>query len=92
MFADDLTEYIESVTTQINLLIKESAEKTGLKISFVESEYITDINNILERFDYSRINEVKKPKYHGVVTQLTGSEKEANQLRLWKLENLTGNL
>lgn len=63
-----LGKNIQSITTQI-ILLKEAALETELKISFEETEYITNIKNVQKqlRTDCSKINKVEKFLYLGEI-------------------------
>lgn len=92
-FADylaGLAKHIQSATTKINLL-KETAEKAGLQISFEKTEYITNVKSAPKqlRTDYSKINKVEKFKYLGEIVKFSRSEREPNQMRIRKLDTIT---
>lgn len=68
---------------QINLL-KETAERAGLQISFEKREFVTNIKNTPKFLKYEiRKNQilVNKSKYLGDVIQPNGLHKEANKTR-----------
>ncbi|KAL1460740.1 hypothetical protein WDU94_012692 [Cyamophila willieti] len=89
-FADDLAIFSEDVTDAIKLInnLKESAEKAGLQISFEKTEYITDMDGAPREMKtkYGVIKKVTKFKYLGEIITPNGLDKEANQVRMRKME------
>uniref|UniRef100_A0A8D8ZXX3 Reverse transcriptase domain-containing protein n=1 Tax=Cacopsylla melanoneura TaxID=428564 RepID=A0A8D8ZXX3_9HEMI len=89
-FADDLailSKGIETAKEQINIL-KTTAEKTGLLISFEKTEYMTNIKDAPHYLhtNHGEIKKVDKFKYLGEIIQKNGLEKEANKARTRKME------
>ncbi|XP_025830255.1 uncharacterized protein LOC112905593 [Agrilus planipennis] len=89
-FADDLAILAvsyEDAVKQINIL-KETAERAGLLISFEKTEYMTNVEQgpkFLETI-YGKIKKVAKFKYLGEIIQSNGLDKEANMARTRKME------
>ena len=88
-FADDLAILARDVDTaqkQIEIL-KETAEKVGLQISFEKTEYMTCLKTAPKYMNtkYGRIKRVSQFKYLGEIIQESGLEKAANEARCQKM-------
>lgn len=98
-FADDLAilaKNVETAQQQVEIL-KESAAKVGLQISFDKTQYISNQKiapkSIVTK--YGKINRVHKFKYLGEIILANGLEREANEWRNHKLKRafwMTGNV
>ncbi|KAI5714466.1 hypothetical protein M8J77_000221 [Diaphorina citri] len=89
-FADDLAilaENLEDATKQINIL-KETAEKARLQISFEKTEYLTNVREAPNHMHtkYGQIKKVPKFKYLGEIIEPNALDKEGNKARMRKME------
>ena len=74
---------METAIKQVELL-KESAEKTGLQISFEKTKFMTNIKTAPKRIKtkYGQILRTDSFKYLGEVIEQNVSEKEAVKFRV----------
>lgn len=92
-FADDLALFAESEQEAINQIdqLKETAEKTGLQISFVKTEMMTSDSTYSKttiKTKYGKIKITDRFKYLGEIISRNGTDKPVIEAKKHKLEQL----